>query len=76
MTDSLPILPDDLPFFTGISPDKRTAMLTCLGARVRTVRKCEFLVLAQDLGIQGPTGYTDTGGSHIAIFRYSESVFF
>ena len=23
MTDSLPILPDDLPFFTGISPDKR-----------------------------------------------------
>lgn len=48
MTDSLPILPDDLPFFTGISPDKRTAMLTCLGARVRTVRKGEFLVLAQD----------------------------
>ena len=41
MTDSLPILPDDLPFFTGISPDKRTAMLTCLGARVRTVRKGE-----------------------------------
>lgn len=31
MTDSLPILPDDLPFFTGISPDKRMAMLTCLG---------------------------------------------
>lgn len=48
MTDSLPILPDDLPFFTGISPDKRMAMLTCLGARVRTVRKGEFLVLAQD----------------------------
>lgn len=48
MTDSLPILPDDLPFFTGISPDKRTAMLTCLGARVRIVRKGEFLVLAQD----------------------------
>lgn len=48
MTDSLPILPDDLPFFTGISPDKRMVMLTCLGARVRTVRKGEFLVLAQD----------------------------
>ena len=48
MTDSLSILPDDLPFFTGISPDKRMAMLTCLGARVRTVRKGEFLVLAQD----------------------------
>ena len=37
---------------------------------------CNMLDLAQDLGIQGPTGYTDTGGSHIAIFRYSESVFF
>ena len=48
MTDSLTTLPDDLPLFDGVHPEKRTAMLTCLGARVRTVRKGEFLVLAQD----------------------------
>ncbi|WP_303147394.1 Crp/Fnr family transcriptional regulator [uncultured Megasphaera sp.] len=41
-------LPDNLPLFTGISQEKRKAMLACLGARVRTVRKGEFLVLAQD----------------------------
>lgn len=48
MADSLTTLPDDLPLFDGVHPEKRTAMLTCLGARVRTVRKGEFLVLAQD----------------------------
>lgn len=48
MADFLSTLPDDLPLFAGISPEKRTAMLTCLGARVRIVRKGEFLVLAQD----------------------------
>lgn len=37
-------LPDNLPLFTGISQEKRQAMLACLGARVRTVRKGEFLV--------------------------------
>lgn len=42
MTDSLPILPDDLPFFTGISPDKRMAMLTCLGARSGPSAKANF----------------------------------
>ena len=35
-------LPDNLPLFTGISQEKRKAMLACLGARVRTVRKGEL----------------------------------
>ena len=34
--------------FDGIRPEDRTAMLTCLGAQTKTVRKGEFLVLAQD----------------------------
>lgn len=42
MTDSLPILPDDLPFFTGISPDKRMAMLTCLGRGSGPSAKANF----------------------------------
>ena len=48
MSDFSVVLPDNLPLFSGISQEKRKAMLTCLGARVRTVRKGEFLVLAQD----------------------------
>ena len=34
--------------FDGIRPEDRSAMLTCLGAQTKTVRKGEFLVLAQD----------------------------
>lgn len=34
--------------FDGIRPEERSAMLTCLGAQTKTVRKGEFLVLAQD----------------------------
>ena len=48
MSDFSVVLPDNLPLFSGISQEKRKAMLTCLGARFRTVRKGEFLVLAQD----------------------------
>lgn len=48
MSDFSVVLPNDLPLFSGISQEKREAMLACLGARVRTVRKGEFLVLAQD----------------------------
>lgn len=39
MSDFSVVLPDDLPLFSGISQEKRKAMLTCLGARVRTVAK-------------------------------------
>ena len=37
-----------LSLFEGIESKKLEAMLTCLGARVKNVRKGEFLILSQD----------------------------
>jgi hypothetical protein len=39
------------------------------------IRFCNILNLAQYFGIQGATGDTYTGRSHIAMLRYPESVF-